>query len=132
MTKAKRLKSFTGGAPSSTGTLVRFEIETTEGEKLLFEMPSKNIGHVVTALIDLALRAANKAGPVLPRAMLEGALIEARTIRAGRGRTGNEIILGIDCGPFDLGVAVPISALGAIKELVEQTQSNQPPPTRTN
>jgi hypothetical protein len=125
---ARRIKSLTQGAATKDGAIIRFEVETTGGEKLLFDMPSKNVGTLITFLTGLALHAANRPNATPRQASpttFEGPLIEVRRISCARGRTADEMVMVFDLGPFDLGVAIPTRELPAVRELLEHMESSQ-------
>jgi hypothetical protein len=117
--------SVDNGSVREDGQSVKFEIQTTNGETLPFEMPARDIVKFVAFLCTLGQFAATKSGAdvsPLPESF-EGPLIETSHVGLAQGRTPEEIVMALQVGQFALGVAIPNDKLEFLRALFLHSSS---------
>ena len=110
-----QIANFDNGLPSDDGKLVRFDIQSREGETFTLEMPTKHIGDLVAFLCGLA-QYAGQQNEEDPPELFEGALIEAVALALGEGRSPQEAVIAASVGPFAIGIAVPTADLAMLRD----------------
>ena len=131
---SKKLKTLTQGVPSLDGSLVKFEAVTTDGESIVLEIPTKNIGDFIGFLAGLAQhaekqRTEEQRGADLltpggaPLSGWEGNPIDTDAIGVSYGARPGEAVLVFHFGRFSLGFSVPPDQIPALRAAVAHMEA---------
>ncbi len=121
------------GIATKNGALIRFQAHTMSGEVIGLEIPTKNIGNIISFLVGLSQFAGQRREPSQVRTELEageyqGALMDPFQVGFAQGRTPQEKVLAFHMGAFSLGFSLDANALPTLREAIDQILPTGPIP----
>lgn len=113
------------GITTKNGSHIRFEAHTTSSKVIGLEIPTKNIGDVITFLTGLSQIAGRRQEPSQVRSELEtekyrGPLLDPIHVGLAQGRTQQEMVLAFHMGAFSLGFSLDANALAPLRAAIDQ------------
>lgn len=121
------------GITTRDGAFIRFQAHTKSGEVIGLEMPTKNIGGLISFLVGLSQFAGRRREPTQVRSELEagehqGPLMDPIRVGFAQGRTPQEKVLAFHMGAFSLGFSLDANALPTLREAIDQILPTGPIP----
>ncbi len=121
------------GITTKNGTVVRFQVHTMSGKVIGLEMPTKNIGDLISYLVGLSQFAGQRREPTQVRSELEagehqGPLMDPIQVGFAQGRTPQEKVLAFHMGALSLGFSLDANALPTQREAIDQILPTGPIP----
>lgn len=123
--KPMRVSKFEEGISSKDGKIVRFNVHLTDGATLALELPTANIGTLITFLAGLAQFAERNIPQDQLNALRErgkggGHSITPLAFGIFQGSTPAEIVLSVQLGQFSLGFPMTPTQVSMLREALAQ------------